>query len=124
MALELEFCYLLALKEARARELKQPEHIEVCRNALRAFLKEHLARWAPIIGQRVAVTGAGSPYAAVGRLLSTFIGAEERYLRLGMIERYRDEPVVIADQPGDMTCPVAEGALQSVFTQEPADVGS
>lgn len=131
LALELEFCYLLALKEARARELKEPEHIEVSRNAQRVFLKEHLARWAPTIGQRIAVTGAGSPYEGAGKLLSAFVAAEERYLRLGAVDRYRDEPILIADEPGEMTCPIAEGAAASLTslldTDEealPADVGS
>jgi len=109
LAAELEFCYLLALKEARARERKEPEHVRVCRDAQRSFLREHLARWAPLIGQRIAVTGADAPpYGSAGRLLIAVTASEERFLRAGAIRRYRDEPVLIADEPGDMTCPIAE----------------
>ena len=114
VALELEFCYLLALKEAHARELDESEHVEICRDAQRTFLREHLARWAQLIGQRVAVTGSGTLYGAAGALLVAFVAWEERFLRLGTVARYRDEPLLIADDPGDMTCPAAEMASADV----------
>ncbi|MQC27515.1 MAG: hypothetical protein DWG74_00345 [Chloroflexi bacterium] len=105
---ELEFCYLLALKEARARELGEADHVTICRDAQRTFLTDHVARWAPIIGQRIAVTGEASPFGAAGRLLMAFIAGEERFLRLPAVRRYRDEPVVIADDPGERVCPYEE----------------
>ena len=114
VALELEFCYLLALKEAYARELDEREHVAICRDAERTFLREHLARWAQLIGQRVAVTGAGTLYGAAGALLVAFVAWEECFLRLGAVARYRDEPLLIADDPGDMTCPAAEMASADV----------
>jgi TorA maturation chaperone TorD len=114
IALELEFCYLLVLKEAHARELGEPDHIRICRDAQRVFLRDHLARWAPLIGQRVAVTGAASPYGAAGALLVAFVAWEERYLRLGRVVRFRNEPVLIADEPGEMSCPAAELATAEV----------
>ena len=105
---ELEFCYLLALKEAHARGRAESDHARVCRDAQRKFLGEHVARWAPLIGQRIAVTGADSPFGAGGRLLVAFIAFEERFLRLAAVRRYRDEPVLIADDPGEMVCPYAD----------------
>ena len=110
LMVELEFTYLLALKEAHARELGEPDHVRTCRDAQRLFLRKHLARWAPLIGQRVVVTANGSPYGAAARLLIAFMRYEERFLRLGTVERYRDEPIMIADDPGEMTCPMEDVA--------------
>lgn len=118
LAAELEFCYLLTLKEAHARNNREPEHIEVCRQGQRTFLRDHLARWAPLIGNRIIVTGAGTWYERAGWLLLAFIAAEERYLRLGAIERYRDDPILIADEPGDLTCPLLDTPIET-FIEEP-----
>ncbi len=114
LAMELEFVYLLALKEAHARERREHDHIRLCRDAQRSFLRQHLARWAPLIGQRIAVTGAGSLYGAAGQLLVAFCDYEQRFLRLGQVKHYRDEPVFIADEPGEMTCAPAETAGTAV----------
>ncbi len=117
LAAELEFCYLLTLKEARARSNREPEHIEVCRQGQRVFLRDHLARWAPLIGNRIIVTGAGTWYERAGWLLMAFIATEERYLRLGVIERYRDDPILIADEPGDLTCPLLDMPIETLIDE-------
>lgn len=109
LASELEFAYLLALKEARARLRQEREHVAVCRRAHRQFLRDHLARWAPLIGQRIALAADDSFVGAAGRLLIAFMREEERFLRLHDVERYRDEPVLIADEPGELTCPYEDG---------------
>ncbi len=108
LAVELEFLYLVSLKEARAREEGEREHVAVCRDAQRSFVRDHLGRWAPVIAGRIAVAGRGTFYAAAARLLRAFAAREEAYLRLGTIERFRAEPVLIADEPGEFTCPIDE----------------
>jgi len=122
LAVELEFCYLLTLKEARARSNRELDHIEVCRQTQRTFLRDHLARWAPLIGNRIIVTGAGTWYERAGWLLLGFIAAEERYLRLGAIERYRDDPILIADEPGELTCPLLDMPIETLI-EEPTASG-
>jgi hypothetical protein len=61
------------------------------------------------------ITGAGTWYERAGWLLLAFIAAEELYLRLGTIDRYRDDPVLIADEPGDLTCPIIEGSIEEMI---------
>lgn len=119
VAMELEFCYLLALKEAHARGLGERDHVAICRDGHRTFMREHLARWAPHIGQRIVVTGAGTWYERAAWLLLAFIAAEEIYLRLGTIDRYREDPVLIADEPGDLTCPIIEGSIEEMIQWPP-----
>ena len=115
---ELEFCYLLALKEAIARERGEADHVRICRHAQRAFLRDHLARWAPLIARRVVLAGAKTVYEAAGRLLLAFVAREQRFLRLGPVELYRDEPVMIADEPGDMSCPASDLAFSELTITE------
>jgi TorA maturation chaperone TorD len=109
LALELEFLYLVTLKEAWAREQDEPEHVAVCRDAQRTFLRDHLARWAAPVAGRIALAGRGTVYEAVAHLLLSFIRWEQRYLRLGTVEHFSDEPVLIADEPGEFSCPLVDG---------------
>ncbi len=115
IAIELEYCYLLCVKEAAARDARQPERAAVCRDAQRAFLRDHLARWAPLFAGRAEVAAAGTPYAAAARLLAAFVAAEERFQGLGEVARYRDEPAVPPDEPGEMECPLAGEAVESML---------
>jgi TorA maturation chaperone TorD len=109
LSTELEFCYLLAVHESRAREAGNAESVSLCRNAQRLFLREHLARWAPSIAGRIAVTARGGFHGAAASTLHTFIAWEERFLRLGKIERYRDEPLP-AEPLEEFSCPFDEAA--------------
>lgn len=124
LSVELEFAYLLTVKEAVARGRAEPEHVRICRDTQRSFLRDHLARWAPLIGGRLAITAAGTPYAAAGLLLAAFIAYEERFLRLGRVDRYRDEPVTIADEPGEFSCPLAGEAAATLFDMAGAGKGA
>ena len=108
LALELEFLYLVALKEAWARADREVDHVAVCRDAQRTFLREHLSRWAPQLAGRIAIAGQGTFYEAAARLLRAFVEMEGRYLRLGAIERFNEDPVMIADEPGEFTCPMVD----------------
>jgi DMSO reductase family type II enzyme chaperone len=74
IAAELEFMNLLAVKEAVAlQEEGEGEHARVCRDASRAFLRDHLVRWAPRLGECLAEANGDPAYSAAGRLLGRFI---------------------------------------------------
>lgn len=108
LALEVEFLYLLTLKEAVARDRDEPENVAICRSAQRSFVRDHLARWAPQIAGRIAVAGRGTLYEAAARLLRALVAREERFLRVGSVTRFTDEPILIADEPGEFTCPIVD----------------
>ncbi|MFQ5517354.1 MAG: molecular chaperone [Acidimicrobiia bacterium] len=110
LALELEFMYLLTLKEATARERREGQHVAVCRSAQRTFLRDHLARWIPLAASRIALAGGGGFYTDASRLLAAHAAWEGKYLRLGAVELHRDEPQLIADEPGEMSCPLFQAA--------------
>jgi DMSO reductase family type II enzyme chaperone len=71
---ELEFMNLLAVKEAVAlQEEGEGEHAQICRDASRVFLRDHLVRWAPRLGECLAEAEGDPIYSAAGRLLGRFI---------------------------------------------------
>lgn len=77
IAAELEFMNLLAVKEAIAlQEEGKGEHAQICRDASRVFLRDHLVRWAPRLGQGLAEAGGDPIYSAAGRLLGGFIALD------------------------------------------------
>jgi TorA maturation chaperone TorD len=78
---ELEFMNLLAVKECIAlQEEGESEHAEVCRNASRAFLRDHLARWAPRLGECLAAADGDPVYSTAGRLLGSFVAFDAEML--------------------------------------------
>jgi len=77
IATELEFMNLLAVKESIAlQDEGEGEHAEICRNASRAFLRDHLGRWAPRLGERLAAADGDPVYSSAGRLLGGFVALD------------------------------------------------
>jgi len=85
ITLECEFGYVLSHKEAWAREHDGPEEVDLCVEARRLFLSEHLGRWAPSLAERLREHAPDSLYARLGTLLVTLVSHEARHLgfRLG-----------------------------------------
>ena len=92
LAMELEFSYLLALKEAYALEHHGRAQIAICRRAERAFFRDHLGRWGYVIGDRMMAADPAGVIGAAGALLKAFLASERRHLRAGA-------PAALPDQP-------------------------
>jgi len=95
VACECEFLLVLARKEARALALGEQAMAEATARAARLFLRDHLGRWAPAFGTRLARLDGGGFYGALGRLLVGFVAGEcartgvaagPRFLRLRSTE--------------------------------------
>jgi TorA maturation chaperone TorD len=78
LACECEFMVLLARKEAHALGCGDTEMLAVTRGAVRLFLRDHLGRWAPALGRKLAREDAGGFYGALGALCVVFVTAECR----------------------------------------------
>jgi len=92
LAAELEFCSLLSLKDAYARERRLRKLRLASEDALRTFLHDHLGRWAENIGRRLSVLAVGTAYERLGSLLSEFVAAEVDYLSAGPIVPHEETP--------------------------------
>ncbi len=85
LGVELEFMYLLACKQAYAVAGGLAEAAEVCHDAQRKFLRDHLARWIGMYARTLNDQAQGrNAYAALADLAAAFVGEDAR--RLG-IER-------------------------------------
>jgi len=116
LAVELEFACALALKEAYAAEKGIDEHVEVCADAQRKFIGDHLSGWIGLFAQSVALNAIDGPYLELARFASAFVAADAARLgarieprRLGDVKH---TPVLADFSCGD--CPVAEVPEQGV----------
>jgi DMSO reductase family type II enzyme chaperone len=76
IACECEFMLLLARKEAYALEAAEADTLRRTREAARYFLREHLGRWVPAFGARLAREDARGFYGRLGALAAAFVIAE------------------------------------------------
>lgn len=71
---QLEFMHLLAVKEIVAEQAGgSDEQAQICRDAQRAFLRDHLGRWSGRLAARLDTTADGPFYPAAGKLLDRFV---------------------------------------------------
>ena len=82
LAAELEFMHLLALKEAYALQSGIGEHIEVCVEAQRKFLADHLGRWLGWFAEGLGRLAEDSVYTTLARLAAAL--AQSEAARLGV----------------------------------------
>lgn len=81
LAVELEFMYVLCLKEAYALSTCRLEEAQICVDAQRNFLNDHLATWIGLFAQALDKSNFVaphqavqiSPYMVLGQLTHTFV---------------------------------------------------
>ena len=76
IAAECEFMSALCRKEAHARTQDDNENAEICLDAERTFLRDHLARWLPAFARHVEEADAGGLFGAFARFADAFVKAE------------------------------------------------
>jgi nitrate reductase assembly molybdenum cofactor insertion protein NarJ len=112
LATELEFLYVLSLKEAYAAEKGIDEHVEVCVEARRSFLRDHLGRWIGLFFQSVSrgvgSEGEANPYLWLSRLAAEFVESDAHSLGLSLDDRRLEEvrPTPMVPDISCETCPV------------------
>lgn len=85
IALELEFMAFLLAKQRLAADRPDRlsvEHIDICRQAQQAFLRDHLAWWAPAFAQLLLRKAGQGPLALAASALCAFLPLER--CRLGV----------------------------------------
>lgn len=116
---ECEFLRFLCQKEAYALDSGDEEMLTETRKAERLFLKDHLGRFGPAFGRRVAREDREGFYGALGELCAVFIEAECRragvpvgpeHIQLRSAEP-DDVPMACASECGSSgeTCSAVEG---------------
>ncbi len=73
---ELEFMSALCAKDAYAHEQSDDKNVDICLDAERTFLRDHLARWLPAFARHVEEADADGLFAAFARFADAFVKAE------------------------------------------------
>jgi TorA maturation chaperone TorD len=105
---ELEFMSALALKEAWAIGEEDHDGLEVTRQAERAFLADHLGRWAPVFAEALRGVTPLPYYAAAAALLEGWLRAEGDLLGVSPAAPVGgpiDDPIQREDA---FSCPLAD----------------
>jgi TorA maturation chaperone TorD len=76
LATELEFMYALALKEIYAATHHMTEAIEICVDAQRKFLRDHLAAWIGFFAKRLALNEPAGVYHTLADFAGAFVRAD------------------------------------------------
>jgi DMSO reductase family type II enzyme chaperone len=76
---ELEFMYLLLLKEMYAEEKRWEEQAAICREAQARFFHEHLAWWVPQLCDKLEAASSCAYYRTLATFLKAFIEAEKAH---------------------------------------------
>lgn len=80
IAVELEFMYFLAYKEAYALVHHGEEAASSCREAQRKFFQEHLGRWAPLFFQLLGKKAQEGFYRKLASFAEAFLDEERKHL--------------------------------------------
>jgi DMSO reductase family type II enzyme chaperone len=80
IATELEFMHILALKESKAIEGNETEHIEIVRDAQLKFMNDHLGRWTGQFRDRMADADEAGFYIVLAEMLDVWINLDKTYL--------------------------------------------
>jgi DMSO reductase family type II enzyme chaperone len=111
---ELEFMVVLALKEAYAQANGLTEQMEICVDAQRKFVEDHLGQWIGLFAQGVERTAGDGPYAALARFASEFVAADAG--RLGAQPESRQAaqvlPTPLAPDLSCDACPAIDMQVQ------------
>jgi TorA maturation chaperone TorD len=76
IATECEFMSALCLKEAHAYSQGDKQNADICLDAQRTFLRDHLARWLPALAHRIREADPDGLFTALARFADTFVAAE------------------------------------------------
>jgi DMSO reductase family type II enzyme chaperone len=108
---ELEFMHILTLKEAYAAEKGVAERVEICVEAQRKFLQEHLGQWLGLLAESLARSAEEGPYLSLARFAAAFVEADAK--RFGVTVERRSlagvKPTPLAPELSCEACPIAEG---------------
>lgn len=80
VGIELEFMHFLTYKEAYAQQHHSAEQAQICVDAQRKFLEEHLGRWAPVLARMMQRQTSHGVYGALAALLEDFLAVDCRHL--------------------------------------------
>lgn len=119
---ELEFMGFMARKEAYALENLGEDEVQECRRTQISFLRDHLGRWAPALGRRLATFCDEPLLQSVGSLLERWVEAEIVAWDAEPTDRLEDPQPL--PEPEDDACGFDETTCPAFnVTETPLEIG-
>jgi len=91
LAVELEFMYVLALKESYAASQSNPDYFEISLDAQKKFLSDHLGKWMELFAKSLAHFAETGPYVVLAQFADEWIKADARRLGITLESRALDQ---------------------------------
>lgn len=104
IGIQLEFMHFLSFKEAYAAEHHGQEEIDICRDAQKKFVGEHLGRWAPLFCKLLMDKIGDGFYGRLASVTSDFMDFEKGYLCVKPDEVKSHIPLGAEDGTEDFSC--------------------
>lgn len=82
VSVELEFLQFLLYKQAYAIEHDGEEKAQICEDAVKSFIKEHVGKWVPLLATLLAKKAGSGFYFALSVLTKEFMGLEMKLMRI------------------------------------------
>ncbi len=103
IGMEMEFMSFLTLHEAYARDHDEREHLNVCIDTQRKFLREHLGRWVSVFARILSNSSSNAFYVSLGHITEYFIDSEARYLEV-VLEKVTGPATMESQTPEPFGC--------------------
>lgn len=104
ISLELEFMYYLCIKEAHSRKNHGEEKTEICVDAQKKFLKDHIGMWAPVFLSLLKKKAGKGFYKEVAMFTEKFLVSELKYLKVKPKKISKPEAAVESPEEINFTC--------------------
>jgi DMSO reductase family type II enzyme chaperone len=117
LTIELEFLHFLCFKEAYALQHHGAEQAELCRDAERTFLTDHLLQWASSFAKRLQEAAGGGWYGQLGALFATFLSMEATRWGCRETEEAPLHPVEFTPEGCTFACGVSPGDANELIGQ-------
>ncbi|OGL51102.1 MAG: hypothetical protein A3H37_08730 [Candidatus Schekmanbacteria bacterium RIFCSPLOWO2_02_FULL_38_14] len=82
ISIELEFMYFLIFKENYARENSRAEESDICKDAQKKFLKDHLGIWVPLFTKLLGEKAGKGFYKLLAELTGNFMRSEIDFFKI------------------------------------------
>jgi DMSO reductase family type II enzyme chaperone len=110
LAVELEFMFVLCLKEAYAIEENLAEQADICRDAQAKFLEGHLGQWIGLLSESLSRSYGEGLYLALARFAAGFVQSDAARLGIQLARRQLVglQPTPLGPELSCNDCPAME----------------
>ncbi len=122
VTVECEFMSILCAKQASGFLSGNSNLVDACWDAQRVFLRDHLARWLPALGSKVAKADSEGIYGNLAQVSSEFLAIECQafgitpgpdYLELRRVDPNADSEIQCGAAPAEQLVPLTVGGSNS-----------